>query len=98
MPIYTYRGATIDVAKGRQTATATRVEIRDGDKVIQSQASAAFRTVPDVYGVNGERLAEGITAQVQAERWVKALPLVEDDTELDLPPVAEAATAVEDDE
>jgi len=68
MPIYTYRGSTIEVAKGGRSARASRVEVRDtAGVVIQSAASAEFGVLPDV---------DAPTPQVQAERWAKALAQV----------------------
>ncbi len=78
MPIYTLHGCTIEVAKGGRSATAARVEIRDGDKVIQNASRHTFYSTPT------------ITAQVQAQRWAKALPRLLE--VVATPAVAEAAT------
>jgi hypothetical protein len=64
MPIYTLHGCTIEVPKGRQSAKASRPEVRDdAGRVIQTAAAADFRTI-----------AGGPTPEVQAQRWVLALP------------------------
>lgn len=67
MPIYTLHGCTIEVAKGGRSATASRVEVRQGDAVIQSAASREFSVLPE---------PDSPTPQVQAERWVKSLPAI----------------------
>lgn len=65
MPIYTYIGATIEVAKGGQSAKATRHEVRDdAGNVLQAAASKEFKVI-------GE--PDAPTPQVQAERWVQSL-------------------------
>lgn len=68
MPIYTLYGCTIEVAKGGQRATASRPEVRDvAGQLIQSAAAAEFLVLG---------YADAPTPQVQAQRWVKALPRI----------------------
>lgn len=65
--IFTLLGCTIEVAPGGQSARASRVEIRDGGKVVRSAAAAEFRVI---------RQLGAPTPEVQAIRWVHSLPLV----------------------
>lgn len=68
MGIYTLHGCTIDIPKGRQSATVTRPEIKDeAGQVIQSAASAAFKVIPE---------PDAPTPEVQAQRWVLTLPRI----------------------
>lgn len=70
MPIYTFHGCTIAVAKGGQSATASRPEVRDATgAVIQSAAAAEFMVLPAV---------DAPTPQVQAQRWAKSLTRIAD--------------------
>jgi|GEM_PF-5520079 len=61
MPTYTFYGCTIEVAKGGQSAKATRHLDADGNALKPPQ-SAEFQVISE---------KDAPTPQVQAERWAK---------------------------
>lgn len=85
MPTYTLFGATVEVAKGGQSAKVTRAQVKDdAGQVIQSAAYREFRVLG---------YPNAPTPQVQAERWVHSLPPVIEDVQLaEIFEPAEAAT------
>lgn len=65
MTIYTYLGCTIEVAKGGQSASVNRVEIRgDEGQIIQQSARKTFAVIPEIGSPSPE---------VQAQRWTQKL-------------------------
>ncbi len=61
MPTYTLSGCTIEVAKGGQSAKATRHFDKDG-KTLQPPEVKEFKVIAE---------DDAPTPQVQAERWAK---------------------------